>query len=316
MEPITHFLTGAVISRTGLNRKTALATATLVLAAEAPDVDILCYLKGPVFGFAHHRGITHAFVGAPFVAAAVVGFIYLTWRLKKRVRKDGGGPREAAEPAPVSNWPSKVPRWGWLYLFALMGVLSHILLDFTNAYGVRPFEPFSYRWYSWDIVSIIEPLIYVALLAGLLLPGLFALINEEVSSRRRLPRGRAGAILALMGVVLVWGVRDYEHRRAIAVMNSVLYNGAEAQRVGAYPYMVNPFRWYGVAETENFFERMEVDSLTPEVDPEGRAGSATSRRRPRFRRRRRRRTWDGCTWIGPHSRWRRWKSRAVPRADT
>ncbi len=272
MEPITHFLTGAVISRTGLNRKTALATATLVLAAEAPDIDILCYLKGPVFGFAHHRGITHTFVGAPFVAAAVVGFMYLVWRLKNRQSKESGGKQsERADPMPMSSWPPKIPRWGWLYLFAIIGVLSHILLDFTNAYGVRPFEPFSYKWYSWDIVAIIEPLLYVVLLAGLLLPGLFALINEEVSSRRKVPRGRAGAILALLGVVLVWGVRDYEHRRAIAVMNSVLYHGAEAQRVGAYPYMVNPFRWYGVAETQNFYERMQVDSLTPEVDPESRA---------------------------------------------
>ena len=34
MEPITHFLTGACMSRAGLNRKTALATLTLTLAAD------------------------------------------------------------------------------------------------------------------------------------------------------------------------------------------------------------------------------------------------------------------------------------------
>ncbi|MFZ0299857.1 MAG: hypothetical protein WAM13_16010 [Candidatus Sulfotelmatobacter sp.] len=41
MEPITHFLTGACMGRAGLNRKTALATAVLTLAAEAPDLDVL-----------------------------------------------------------------------------------------------------------------------------------------------------------------------------------------------------------------------------------------------------------------------------------
>jgi diacylglycerol kinase family enzyme len=36
VEPVTHFLFGAAMGRAGLNRKTALATATLTLAAEAP----------------------------------------------------------------------------------------------------------------------------------------------------------------------------------------------------------------------------------------------------------------------------------------
>jgi len=43
LEPITHFLTGAALSRAGFNRKTALATLTMTLAAEAPDIDILTY---------------------------------------------------------------------------------------------------------------------------------------------------------------------------------------------------------------------------------------------------------------------------------
>ena len=38
LEPITHFLTGACISRaTGLNKRTLYATTTCVLAAEAAD---------------------------------------------------------------------------------------------------------------------------------------------------------------------------------------------------------------------------------------------------------------------------------------
>ncbi len=267
MEPISHFLTGGVLARAGLNRKSRLATLTLVLAAEAPDIDMIGYARGPVYGFEHHRGITHTFVGAPFVAALVVAFVYLVYRIRKRRDKPKAleGDHLPAEPL-----VSPVPRWGWLFAFALLGVVVHILLDYTNAYGIRPFEPFSYQWYSWDIVSIIEPLLYVALLGGLLLPALFGLVSEEIGARSRRPRGRVGAVLALIGVVLVWGVRDYEHRRAVVAMQSVLYHGAEPLRVGAYPYMVNPFRWYGVAETQNFFERVQVDSSVPEVDPQNR----------------------------------------------
>jgi len=100
LEPITHFLTGACLSRAGFNRKTALATTTMTLAAEAPDLDVLGYIKGPVFGFAHHRGITHTLLGAPFVAAFVVLIVYGLYRWKYR--------RGLPDPA-------RRPRWGWLF---------------------------------------------------------------------------------------------------------------------------------------------------------------------------------------------------------
>ena len=58
-------------------------------------------------------------------------------------------------------------RWGYLYWLALLAALSHLLLDYTTAYGIRLFEPFNWRWYSWDIVFIVEPVILVALILGL-----------------------------------------------------------------------------------------------------------------------------------------------------
>jgi inner membrane protein len=265
LEPLTHFLTGACISRAaGLNRKTLLATTTCVLAAEAADLDVLWYFKSPIDGFAHHRGFTHTFVGAPLVAAFVVGFMYLVWLWKRR-----RGP----EPAGAAKGPAlpKTPRWGLLYGFALIAAFSHILLDFTNNYGVRPFEPFSYRWYSWDIVFIFEPLLYAFFLAGLAMPALFGMINEEIGARRKRPRGQGGAIVALVLMLALWGLRDYQHRRAVAALDARLYHGADPIRTSAYPYFINPFKWYGVVETEKFYERVTVDSLTPEVDPAARS---------------------------------------------
>jgi inner membrane protein len=257
VEPITHFLFGGVLARAGLNRKSALATATLVLAAEAPDLDVVANFGGRLSGFEHHRGITHTLAGLPFVAALVILVLWIYWRWR--------GARKVREWQPP-------PRWGLLYAFALLAGVSHILLDFTNNYGVRPFAPFSYRWYSWDIVFIAEPVLWAILLGALLLPGLFRLVNEEVrASRRRLPPARTGAITALVLIVLFWGVRDFEHRRALAAMQALQYKGENPIRVSAYPYYVNPFRWYGVVETRDFFQSMIVDSLRPEVDPAGRA---------------------------------------------
>ena len=48
-----------------------------------------------------------------------------------------------------------------------------------------------------------------------MLPALFSLINDEIGVRRKGPAGRLAAVVALLGVIAVWGVRDYEHRRAV-----------------------------------------------------------------------------------------------------
>ena len=255
MEPVTHFLTGACLGRAGLNRKTALATLTLTLAAEAPDLDVIAgIVRGPAFGFAHHRGFTHSLLGVPLDALVVIGFVYLVWRLRRRKLSD----------------PNLPPRWGLLYLYACLAGLSHILLDFTNNYGVRPFWPFSEKWYSWDIVFIFEPVMFAFLVLGLIVPSIFGLIDKEIGARRRSPQGRVAATLALSGVVLLWGLRDYEHRRAVNALEARTYNGVDPLRTSAYPKWIDPFHWYGVVETPAFFALGSVDSLTPEVDPEGR----------------------------------------------
>ncbi len=242
------------MGRSGFNRKSALATVTMVLAAEAADIDIVWGLKGSIAGLQHHRGITHSFVGVPFIAAAVLGLVYLLHRFRQ------GMPSQTSKGPPI--------RWGFLYLCAFLAALSHLLLDYTTAYGIRLFEPFNFRWYSWDIVFIVEPLILIALVAGLVVPWFFGLISAEIGERRKGPRGRVAAILALICMVAIWGVRDYQHRRALAAMNSFLYHGAAPSRVGAYPYMINPFQWHGVVETTDFLETVPVSSQAPKVDSE------------------------------------------------
>ncbi len=239
------------MGRAGLNRKTALATLTLTLAAEAPDLDVLGSVRGQAFAFAHHRGFTHAFLGVPIDAVVVLGFVYLVWRLRGRKTKN----------------PNLPPRWGLLFFYACLAGLSHILLDFTNNYGVRPFWPFSEKWYSWDIVFIVEPVMWLLLGLGLVVPAFFALIDKEIGVRTKAPRGRVAASLALLGVVLMWGVRDYEHRRAVNALEARTYKGADPIRVSAYPQWIDPFHWYGLVETPAFFALAPVNSLGPEVDP-------------------------------------------------
>jgi len=244
LEPITHFLTGAVLGRAGFNRKTALATATMTLAAEAPDLDVFSRFNGPVFGFAHHRGFTHSFVGLLLVAGVVTGFMYLVWRLRGR----------------RTNIPNLPPRWGLLFVFAYIAGLSHILLDFTNNYGVRPFWPFWEKWYSWDIVFIVEPALYIILIAGLVLPAIF-------SRHQRPPRGQVAAVLALVCVAILYAVRDYEHREALHAVSGVAFDSGSKPpetpwRASVYPYPWSLTHWFTVAEMPMFFADTDIDSRT------------------------------------------------------
>src|SRR5207237_734302 len=111
---------------------------------------------------------------------------------------------------------------------ALLGVFSHILLDFTNNYGVRPLSPFLHRWYAWDIVFIVEPLIIGPLLLALVVPWFFGLIGGEVGARKKHFPGRGSAITALICVALVWWVRDFNHRRALTLLTQQNYEEQEA----------------------------------------------------------------------------------------
>ena len=243
LEPITHFLTGAVLARSGFNRKTALATATMTLAAEAPDLDVFWGFKGPVLGFAHHRGFTHSFVGLILVSAVVTGFMYLIWRLRGR----------------RTNIPNLPLRWGLLFLFSYIAGLSHILLDYTNNYGVRLFWPFWEKWYSWDIIFIVEPALYVILIGSLILP--------LISSRQQpLPHGRVAAVVALLCVAALYATRDHEHRKAVHAIEKQRFKSAAPSRVSVYPYYWNLFRWYAVVETKDFFASANIDSRTGEMN--------------------------------------------------
>lgn len=235
MEPVTHFLTGACLGRAGLNRKTGLATLTLVLASEIPDLDIVTAFGGSVSYLQHHRGITHTLLGAPFVAAGTLILVYGIYRLLLS----------------RGHQFKLSPNWLLLYLYALLAALLHIFLDFTNGYGVRPFAPFNWKWYSWDILFILDPILLAVLVLSLIIPPLFGLISDEIGARKSV-RGRGGAVFALVFLLMLIYVRDFEHRRAVNTLKALTYGDEEPLRASAYPTLFNPFEWVGVVETRDF----------------------------------------------------------------
>ena len=246
MEPVTHFLTGACLGRSGFNRKTAYATLAMTLAAEAPDLDMLWGFRGPVAELQHHRGWTHTLVGAPVVALATVAVV---WGIHKLRRRE----------------PVIPPRWGWLWVFALIAALSHILLDYTNNYGVRPFFPWNAHWYAWSIEWIWDPAIFFVLLLALVVPWILGLTDREIGAKKTRFRGRGWAVFALCFMALWWGLRNAEHLHALELLRTGSYTREPLLRVAAEPNMADPFAWHGLMETKDYYQTAEVETLHDEV---------------------------------------------------
>jgi inner membrane protein len=265
MEPLTHFFTGACISRAGLNRKTACATVVATLAAEAADLDILWGFKGPVEELKHHRGITHTFIAVPFVAAFVVVIVGLSyqWLESRRARR-----RARSAPAEESPAASRKPplRWLWLYAIGFIAALSHILLDWATSYGIRPFFPFNPRWYAGSFVFIAEPLLWGVFLLALVIPWLLGLADREIGARRPVFRGRGWAIFALIAMLVLGCWRWAEHAQALALIGNGQVTTAQITRSAAEPYPINPWRWHAIVETPGFYQTTEVDTRTGSVD--------------------------------------------------
>jgi inner membrane protein len=262
MEPVTHFLTGACIGRAGFNRRTAYATLAATLAAEAPDLDVLWSVAGPVVSFAHHRGITHTFIAAPVMAAVITGFV---WLVDKGIQKLPWRKKSLVEPQPI--------RWLWVWLSAFIADLSHLALDWTNNYGLRPFFPFNARWYSGDLVFIAEPVIWTLLILALVIPALLGLADREVGARRTRFRGRGWAIFALTGMVAFWGWRWAEHARARNLVEAAQVTPTPATRIALEPYPINPWRWHALLETDTTWQTAEVDTRTGAVASDARVDS-------------------------------------------
>jgi inner membrane protein len=268
MEPVTHFLTGACIGRAGFNRRTAYATLAAVLAAEAADLDVIWTVAGPVEFLKHHRGITHTFWAVPVVAGAAVGAVWLLDRgLKARRRKAAGAPSLSSAAVDEKGASGRQPiHWGWLYLTACVAALSHLLLDWTNNYGLRPFFPFNPRWYAGSFMFIAEPVVWALLFLALFMPWVLGLADREIGARKQRFRGRGWAIFALIGMLVLGCWRWAEHAQALAMIKNPQLTAEPALRMAAEPFMVNPYRWHAIVETPNFYQTAEINTWAGSID--------------------------------------------------
>lgn len=149
MDPLAHTLFGAALSEAGLKRKTALATATLIIGANIPDVDAVAMFVSNDYALLVRRGWTHGILALILWPFILTGLMMGINKLRElwRSRKPKGNGQYYSGPAFST---------GWTLALAFIGVWSHPLLDWLNNYGVRFLMPFDGTWFYGDTLFIID----------------------------------------------------------------------------------------------------------------------------------------------------------------
>jgi inner membrane protein len=245
MDNLTHTLVGVLLARAGLRRLTPQATALCVVAANIPDIDIVA-ATSPINYLTYHRHLTHSLLAVPAMAALAVGFVALAYRISRR---EGMFP------------------WGRAFSVAFVAALTHPLLDLANSYGVRLWLPFSGRWYSWDVLFVVDLWVWAILLLAALGPMLMRLVQREIGVTAT--HGQGAALAGLLLLVVFLGAKGVIHQRAVETLDAFSYEGAPALRVAAFPAPLggNPFQWQALVETETYYQLQDLDLLLGSYDP-------------------------------------------------
>jgi inner membrane protein len=289
MDNLTHSLVGIVAAKAGLERLSPGAATVCVLAANAPDADVIVLAFGDRWDFLqHHRGITHAIVGVIGLAFLVPLIFYAVDYLSSRLKNQ----------APSTKLKG-------LLIASFVASATHPFLDWTNNYGIRFFLPWSQKWSYGDLVFIVDPYIWLILggaaflltaktrfyktiwaiiAAGLTLlvianprsnalpnPRLIALLwivalIAFIVLLLKEARERWGSRIAFVAIAIVlcyWTFLGFVHSKAVArgseaAAKMATANGETVARLAAMPRPANPFRWDLVFETDRAMYRFEL----------------------------------------------------------
>jgi inner membrane protein len=273
MDNATHTLVGLTLARTPLGRAGRGTTAALVIASNAPDIDIVAAVRGGISYLAWHRGPTHGPLGIVGLGVVAAGLVWIWLRTLDRPTPERVDPR-ASESEEVASF-------GMLVVASVIGVLVHVLMDFPTSYGTRLLSPFDWHWFAVDWMPIVDVYLLSALAAGLMFG------RVSAASKRR----NAAIVFALMAAY--YGVRGVAHHEALAsvprVFGPTLPQRCDPQaptsrlvdswpraalpppldpsgnrclvEIAALPTFLSPFRWRVIAQLSNAYEIHDIDLL-------------------------------------------------------
>lgn len=218
MDPITQGAFGAVFAQTQGQKKN-IAKAALIggLAGMAPDLDVLIRsADDPLLSLEFHRHFTHSLLFIPFGAliVSVLAYALLTRRWNISFKQT--------------------------YLWCLVATATHGLLDGATSYGTQLLWPISDKRFAFDIISIIDPLVTIPLLA--------LIITASITKLRRY------VIIAIVWLGLYFGFSAYQHQRVLEEGAKLAESrGLSALRIEAKPSFANILIWKIITETDDAY---------------------------------------------------------------
>lgn len=260
MDPLTHALAGAALGWVAGGRSIGRrALLTGAAAALLPDVDVLIRSGAdPLLAIEQHRGFTHSLLLVPLggVLAALPFFARLS--RAQRIAAAAAG---------------------------IVAYASHALLDAATTYGTQLFWPFSRYRVGLDIISIIDPLFTMIVLAG---------VVAAVAGRRRV-------VLAVVALACLWLAAGFvqRERAAAAQARLALVRGDTLHRGAVFPTAGNTIVWRSIYRTNGALrmDRIRVPWLgeasyaaVASVSPETQSHHTLQRDLQRF-------TWFSDGWI-------------------
>lgn len=202
MDPITHGVIGAAVAKLTGNEISIhdAATVSIIIGSVLPDVDIVFQKWGDYAYLKNHRVLTHSFIGLIVLGgllSIILSFIYR-----------GTGILE-------------------LFLWALLGGLTHSGFDLLNSYGAKLLWPICRKKMSLGILNSFDPLLLTILLGYVVLPA-----------------GFSQMCLVLFAIYVVLRVL-MKH----SVSKNIQKNfNTECEKLSLLPSVTSIFRWHFIFE--------------------------------------------------------------------
>ncbi len=239
MDIATHALASLALSRAILPRAPKLVWAWTVPAGVIADSDQFSALISPSAYLAWYRTYTHSLL-VSFLIAGIFASLFRVWsspELRQRLSVRA------------------------IFVAVLLVQGLHLAMDSAQWQGSELFWPFKTARIAADWLPSIDPWIIAILVAAVLLPEFFHLVNSEIGAKDKRPRGFVAAILGLAFVLLYMGLRAELHATAIAQLRNRAYVGEFPRQVAAFSEFTSLVSWHGIAETESALHQVTVNIL-------------------------------------------------------
>lgn len=229
MDPVTQGLAGALCAQAGCRKRDMRwAAAVGVVAGMAPDLDVL--IRSPsdsLLALEYHRHFSHALAFIP-IGSLLVALIL--WPALRRLQRWKG---------------SATASFARVYLWSLLGMASHGVLDAATSYGTRLYWPLTDERVAWNMISVIDPLFSVPLAI---------LLGIAIWRNSRFIAGTAG-LWAAFYLALGWFQQD----RAEQMLSQwAEAQGISVERSVAKPAFANLILWRGLIDDGQQFHSLAV----------------------------------------------------------